>query len=315
MSLALLVCASRADAQPSIGGPGGQSADYDIVIGGNSVLHFDWVGKTVTTGSGWTFTAPTFGSIRLSGSGITDVCLFRSTTKTLTIDSDCAGTALSSVNVVGTLFASANVYAGTLGGVYLGAGTKTGLIDTGVDGTMKVALNSGMTGFQIDARTADTFTVNNLAGNALGTMKAGSYSLALTHANPADQTGNGTATLKMNGLGAAAAPCTITPTSTGRVVFNITGNQAQNTSGDGVTFKLVYGSGAAPANAAAASGTAISAVQSWTALTGQLQVGFAIESIATSLTLATAYWYDLQIADVTGGTASVKNIDCTAHEL
>jgi hypothetical protein len=137
---------------------------------------------------------------------------------------------------------------------------------------------------------------------------------ALTHATPANQTGNATATFKMNGLGAAAAPCTITPTQTGRVEFTITGQLVQNTTGDGVTYKLAFGTGTAPANAAAASGTVISATPVWTALTGQLTSQFAVTSIATGLTLNTAVWYDLQVADVTGGTAAITNVDCTAAE-
>lgn len=139
--------------------------------------------------------------------------------------------------------------------------------------------------------------------------------LALSHANPADQTGNATATLKMNGLGAAAAPCTITPALTGRVLFTITGQLNQSTTADGVTYKLVFGTGAAPANAATAAGTAISATQTWTGLTGQLTSQFSVIASTTGLVVGTAVWYDLQVADVAGGTAAIKNVDCTAHEI
>ena len=138
---------------------------------------------------------------------------------------------------------------------------------------------------------------------------------ALTHANPADQTGNSTTTLKMNGLGAAAAPCTITPKVTGRVVFTITGQLSQNTGGDGVTYKLAYGTGAAPANAAAATGTIASATHTWTALAGQLITQFALTASATGLQVGTAVWFDLQVAEVTGGTAAITHVDCTAQEL
>lgn len=138
---------------------------------------------------------------------------------------------------------------------------------------------------------------------------------ALTHATPTNQTGNATATFKMNGLGAAAAPCTITPKLTGRVVFTVTGQLTQSTTADGVTVKLAEGTGGAPANAAAATGTVISATQTWTALTGQLTTQFTITAAATGLALGTPVWFDLQIADVTGGTAAATNIDCTAQEM
>lgn len=163
-----------------------------------------------------------------------------------------------------------------------------------------------------------------LSGLLLGTVlmaTMGQVSLtrafnpAFTHASPANQTGNATSTLKMNGLGAAAAPCTITPQSSGRVLFTITGQLVQTTTADGVKVLLVEGTGAAPANAAVAAGTVISAAQTWTALTGQLTSQFSIISTATGLSAGTAVWFDLQVADVTGGTASVTNVDCTAHEI
>lgn len=166
--------------------------------------------------------------------------------------------------------------------------------------------------------TSDTGAVTGAHGILQARLNGATVTLggdvATTTATPADQTGNATATFKMNGLGSAGTPCVITPVITGRVLFMISGDIAQNTTADGVTFKIAYGTGAAPANAAAATGTVIGAVRTWTALTGMLQVPASIQATATGLTLATAVWYDLQIADVTGGTASIKNVTCTARE-
>lgn len=154
--------------------------------------------------------------------------------------------------------------------------------------------------------------------NALGYLTNGVRGTgnALAHASPADQTGNATATLKMNGLGAAAAPCLITPGSTGsgRVTFNVTGILNQTTTADGVTYNLAIGTGTPPANAAAATGTIISATPVWTALTGMLSVPFAIEGTASGLAPGVPVWFDLQVAEVTGGTAAIKFVDCTAAE-
>ena len=158
-----------------------------------------------------------------------------------------------------------------------------------------------------------TATGNFLVATATNAVAA--VTPALTMATPANQTGNATATLKMNGLGAAGAPCTITPVATGRVQFLITGMIAQSTTADGVVTKIAYGTGAAPANAAAVTGTVIGATDTWTALTGMLTVPWAMSAIATGLALSTAVWYDIQIADVTGGTASLTNVTCTAHEI
>lgn len=134
---------------------------------------------------------------------------------------------------------------------------------------------------------------------------------AMTTAQPADQTGNATGTLKMNGLGAAGAPCTITPTATGRVSFTISGAYVNSIGADGVTYYLAFGTGAAPANAAAATGTILTQTVV-TAAGGQAP--FSVTGAATGLALSTATWYDLVVSDNVGGTASFKAITCVAYE-
>lgn len=162
-----------------------------------------------------------------------------------------------------------------------------------------------------------SFILFGLAAGVFGQISktdGTALTLALSTATPANQTGNGTATLKMNGLGAAAAPCTITPTSTGRVVFMVSGNLTNSTILDGTQILLVYGTGTAPANAATASGTAISATQSAAVAVAAQNQGFVIQGSATGLGLV-ATWFDVQLSNVTGGTASVSNVTCTAHEI
>jgi hypothetical protein len=154
----------------------------------------------------------------------------------------------------------------------------------------------------INATTA--YQLNGVAG----------VGFALSHATPADQSGNATATFKMLGLGAAGSPCTITPTSTGRVVFTLTGDLTNAVILDGVTYKLAYGTGAAPANNAAATGTVISATRVAAVSTAAQKQGFSVTSSVTGLGLV-ATWFDVQFADVTGGMATITNVDCTAHEI
>lgn len=199
------------------------------------------------------------------------------------------------------------LFAATGGQVFLGIGT-----------TSKYGLDSSG---NFVAASDNTLDIGASGANRPRTIYVGtsinspSYSLALTTAQPVDQTGNATATLLMNGLGSAAAPATITPTSTGRVVFTVTGDLTNSTILDGVTYKLVYGTGSAPANGAAASGTAISATRSVAVAVAAQKQGFSVTGSATGLALATAVWYDLQIANVSGGTASVSNITVSANEI
>jgi hypothetical protein len=132
---------------------------------------------------------------------------------------------------------------------------------------------------------------------------------AFTHSNPTNKTGNGTSTLKMNGLA-----CAITPTNTGRVVLMITGNQVNGTIADGVKTALAYGTGSAPNNTDAAQGTIISATQVMTQQVANEATSLSIIASVTGLVVSTAIWFDLQVADVTGGTATITNVDCTAFE-
>lgn len=199
------------------------------------------------------------------------------------------------------------------------AANSNDLLVIGVDSTNTILLGSTGGSATVAGGTGSSVNFGASANPWLTgwftTMHAGSYSLALTSAQPADQTGNATATLKMNGLGSAAAPCTITPTATGRVVFHVEGDVTNSIILDGISFKLVYGTGAAPANAAAATGTAITALRGPAVPVAAQKQAFTAEGMATGLALSTAVWYDLQIADVTGGTASASNVTCTAHEI
>lgn len=133
---------------------------------------------------------------------------------------------------------------------------------------------------------------------------------ALSFSTTSNNTGNATGTFKMNGNGSS---CAITPRATGRVVFVINGTVFNSTSGSGTQIKLAYGTGAAPANAAAATGTVVGTAQVLTA--NATQIGFSITTSATGLTLNTAYWFDLQVADQTSGTGTVVGADCTAWEM
>lgn len=138
-----------------------------------------------------------------------------------------------------------------------------------------------------------------------GTMQA------VTHTKPTDKTGNGTATLKMNGLA-----CAITPARDGTVVFLVTGTVANPTAiADGANLQLAYGTGTAPSNAGVATGTVLSALQKFITATTLEKVPFSIAAAVSGLTVGTAYWFDLQVQDVTGGTATITDVDCTAIEI
>jgi hypothetical protein len=105
---------------------------------------------------------------------------------------------------------------------------------------------------------------------------------------------------------------TITPTATGRVLFHIQGQVVQSTAGAYSNIQLRYGTGTAPANAAAPTGTA--GTNLYTIAVGSIVAsGFHISAVATGLTKGTAYWFDL-VASASSGTTTLQNVNANAVE-
>jgi hypothetical protein len=133
--------------------------------------------------------------------------------------------------------------------------------------------------------------------------------------SPADPTGTtSTSAAVMMGFGASPALALITPVRSTRMLLQIEGLVTQTT-GNGSNLQLSYGTGAAPANGAALAGTQVGSAETITALTGELTLPFSLTAIVTGLTVGTAYWLDLAVKAVTGGTASPKSCSVTAVEI
>jgi hypothetical protein len=134
-------------------------------------------------------------------------------------------------------------------------------------------------------------------------------------ATSAAPTGTTSATAVMMGLGALGTPAKFTPGVTGRVRLQISGQLANSTLNDGATVDLRYGTGAAPANGDAVSGTLGGISQTMTAKVAAQSSGVTLQAIVTGLTLGTAYWFDASLLAVTGGTASLTGVVATAVEF
>jgi len=128
----------------------------------------------------------------------------------------------------------------------------------------------------------------------------------------ANATSTTSGTTVMMGFGGATwgTPSVITPKRTGIVVFGVYGNLLNT--GAFTTFAVIqYGTGTAPVNGAAVTGTNIAGS---IAGLGNLGPPFSMYAPATGLALGTAYWFDVGL-QVTGGTGSVTNIKMVAFEL
>lgn len=135
---------------------------------------------------------------------------------------------------------------------------------------------------------------------------------AAQQALPADPTGTASTVGVMMGIGTNMS---ITPLQTGRIHLVISGTVFNNTIGSTTTVTPRYGTGTAPANAAALAGTAASNPVRMVASTVAGKVPFSVTAVVTGLTLGTAYWIDLALAIVVASTGTVTDITATAIEF
>jgi len=187
------------------------------------------------------------------------------------------------------------------------------LIDAFSDGTtLRVQGHSTQTNPILTVEKSDgtdLFTVAN-TGNATLTGYLTSANVT-SQSTPSDPTGTTNTTGVMMGLAGS-----ITPQGSGKIMVIISGSMVQNTNTDGGKVQIRYGTGSAPANADALTGTTAGNIVSLNMTTAaSARIGWSCNAIITGLTPATAYWLDVSLAAVTGGTASVKDISISAYEL
>lgn len=136
-------------------------------------------------------------------------------------------------------------------------------------------------------------------------------------ATPANPTGTNNATGVMMGLALS-----FTPTASGKVNINVVFDCINATGPDGGKFDIRFGTGTAPINGAALTGTAIGSRPQFTEgdANGLLGVNYIEPRFpfsltgAVSLVVGTTYWFDLSQAIVTGSTVTAENISYVIEE-
>ncbi len=206
-----------------------------------------------------------------------------------------------------------------------GIPTSVEIIGGGTDGNITFTYSSGsaitgdLYGFPVvGAITASgaSATVTADPSSIIGTTSFTSgATLTIIGAPAFYQSGNlnPTGTTSTTGLmmGLAGA---ITPVLYGKVFVTICGTIANNTIGDGTKVQIRYGTGSAPANAAALTGTTIGPLQTYVNSVATVTVPFSVSGVITGLTLGTAYWIDVGLAAITGGTATITNVGISVIE-
>lgn len=148
-----------------------------------------------------------------------------------------------------------------------------------------------------------------------GTLPAARLPLtsAVLQASPSNPTGTASVNPTQVHMGLGST-CTITPVYSGRVNLRIIGVLV-NSLMTGIGFVNVkYGTGTAPTNGAASTGTSLGAQIVGTSDANGSTIPFSAGGIITGLTPGTAYWFDLILA-VNGGNGSTVNINCNAQEF
>jgi hypothetical protein len=176
------------------------------------------------------------------------------------------------------------------------------------------------------ARTlADGLPTGGTAGQVLAKNTATNYDTGWkTFASAQVQSGanppaiNGTAA-KMVGFGTATyGPFLITPTVSGKVSVAISFWFLNDTAAGAAVGVIRYGTGTAPVNGAAATGTAASSslVKGGTGYAASQGTAVTLTFLVTGLTVNTQYWFDLGIyAGAAGQNVSAQNGLFTAVEL
>jgi hypothetical protein len=107
----------------------------------------------------------------------------------------------------------------------------------------------------------------------------------------------------------------ITPNAGGNIEIRINGDFGNSIALSGGTLQIAYGTGAAPANGVAATGTVVGGVVKATSATAAARVPFCLIGYVTGLAIGTAYWIDVQLAAVTSGNANIADVTVVVMEV
>ncbi|MFN8210522.1 MAG: hypothetical protein U0T33_06100 [Bacteroidales bacterium] len=286
------------------GGTGVNNTGKTITLGGNLTTSGAF-NTTLTVGANTNVTLPSSGTLLTTtgnGSGLTNLTGGN-------VVGDITG---NSANVTGTVtvgHGGTGVTTLTNHGVLIGAGA--GNINATTAGTAGQILQSG--GASDPSWTTATYpSTAGTAGNILRSNGTNIVSSAINQlqVDPADPTGAGTGGAMM-GLAVS-----FTPSSSGKVMIIVSGDIDNNTSNSGGQTQIRYGTGSAPANGNALTGTTAGGLVKLTsvAAAGNRRYPFSSNAIV-SLTPGTTYWFDLGVQALTNGTASVNDLSISIVEL
>jgi hypothetical protein len=121
------------------------------------------------------------------------------------------------------------------------------------------------------------------------------------------------ATYKMQGNGAT---WTITPQATGVVLAMVSGDVVVASTSGNFQGKLYFGTGTAPIDEAAVTGTQVSGNFAWISpTTASSRAPVALMGVVSGLTIGTAYWFDIALQSTGGFTGTLEGCSGNLVEI
>jgi hypothetical protein len=161
----------------------------------------------------------------------------------------------------------------------------------------------------VNVPTGGGYKVNNVdilanrakTGSALiQTGQYGTLSSTAAVANPGTMAGCGTS-------------ASITPTTSGNIIATFSGYMRNTSTGQSAAM-MRWGTGTAPANGVAATGTAVGGVANRGALGANLDTPFSLTGAINGVA-GTTYWFDMNLWTNGTGTTSIIGVSFTAMEI
>jgi hypothetical protein len=200
---------------------------------------------------------------------------------------------------------------------YFGSTTATATAISNCTGALTYSTTTHTFGCNTSGGTGTVTSVACGTGLSGGTITTtGTCALALTNAtlqaNPGNPSGTTSGTAVMAGMGGV---CKLTPIYSTRIHITFQAQISNSTSAAFAVMGMRYGTGTAPANGAAATGTIAANEISYQTSAVNSFAPFSSTAIITGLTPGTAYWFDLTQRQISGGTAYMQSVGCTAMEF